>query len=157
MNSPLLAGNPMTVTSPDFSPGEPIPSRCSYKGGNLSPTLQIEQIPKQALSLALIVDDPDAPAGLWTHWTLWNVSPSTSVIPENSVPVSSCQGRNSFGNSRYDGPAPPSGTHRYFFKIYALDALLKLPSGASRKQLDEAMKSHVLGMAEMYGTYSSTP
>jgi len=147
----------MTIASQDFSPGEPIPSRCSYSGGNHSPNLQIQQIPEQTHSLLLIVDDPDSPAGLWTHWMLWNLSPSTHLIPENSVPPSSSQGKNSFGNCRYDGPAPPSGTHRYYFRIYALDTLLKLPSGASRKHLDEAMKSHVVGMAELYGTYSATP
>ena len=157
MVTPLLADNTMTVTSPNFDEVKPIPGRFSYHSENHSPSLIFSQLPQGTQSLALIVDDPDAPAGLWTHWVIWNIPASIHSIEENAVPSSALQGRNSFGNSRYDGPAPPSGTHRYFFRVYALDSVLTLPSGASRGQLEAAMKDHVLGGAETYGTFSATP
>jgi len=157
MVTPLLAENTMTVTSTNFDEGKPIPGRFSYHAENHSPALTFIKPPQGTQSLALIVDDPDAPVGLWTHWLLWNIPVSIHSIREYTLPSSALQGRNSFGNSRYDGPAPPSGTHRYFFHVYALDTVLTLPSGASRGQLEAAMKDHVLGGAEMYGTFSASP
>ena len=157
MLTPMLAENTMTVTSTNFDEGKPIPGRFSYHAENHSPALTFIKPPQGTQSLALIVDDPDAPVGLWTHWLLWNIPVSIHSIREYTLPSSALQGRNSFGNSRYDGPAPPSGTHRYFFHVYALDTVLTLPSGASRGQLEAAMKDHVLGSAETYGTFSASP
>ena len=103
--------------------------------------------------VAEIVDDPDAPSGLFTHWIIWNTSPQTSTMAEGSTPKG-VEGMNDFGKSRYGGPCPPSGTHRYFFKIFALDKELDLPAGSKRAQLDAAMKSHVIAQGELMGRYS---
>ena len=111
----------MKLTSPAFDNGEQIPPKYSFDGGNVSPPLHLEEIPNQTRSLALVVDDPDAPQGTFTHWVLFNIDPKTKVIKENSVPVIATQGRNDYGEVEYDGPRPPFGDHRYFFKMYALD------------------------------------
>jgi Raf kinase inhibitor-like YbhB/YbcL family protein len=134
-----------------------MPSRFSKKGGNLSPQLQISNAPPKTASLLLIVDDPDSPSGLWTHWIVANIPPGTKILSEGKVPDGAVQGKNSFGNTRYDGPMPPSGTHRYFFRLYALDAMLPLPRSASRSAVDAAMKGHVIGNVEIFGTYSANP
>ena len=101
----------------------------------------------------MIVDDPDAPGGLFTHWTVWNISPQTAAIDEGITPKG-VQGTNDFGKSGYGGPCPPSGTHRYYFKIFALDRELNLPSSAKRGQLDAAIKDHVVAQGELVGRYS---
>ena len=132
-------------------------AKFAYKGENISPEITIKHVPAKALSLVLIVDDPDAPMGLWTHWLVWNLPPTTTDIPEGKLPPGAVEGKNSFGHVRYDGPAPPSGTHRYFFHLYALDATLSLPSGSSRAELLAAMKGHEIGTGETYGTYSASP
>ncbi len=98
------------------------------------------------------MDDPDAPAGTWVHWVLWNISAQTKNISENSVPSGASQGKNSWGRASYGGPCPPSGTHRYFFKCYALDNMLSL-SSADAKQLEKTMKDHILAQGELMGTY----
>lgn len=134
-----------------------MPKTSADKGENRSPQLLIGSIPLNAKSLVLIVDDPDAPSGLWTHWLLWNIPPDKVVLEEGEVPKGAVQGKNSFGRTRYDGPAPPGGTHRYFFHVYALDAKLSLAEGASRSELEAAMKDHVVGSAEFFGTYSANP
>jgi len=146
----------ITVSSPAFTSGKPMPAKFSNKGQNLSPELRVANLPAKAKSLVLIVDDPDSPSGLWTHWLVWNL-PLTPVIHEGKVPSCAVQGKNSFGNDHYDGPVPPSGTHRYFFRVYALDAMLVLPAGASREELDAAMHDHVVETGETFGTYSATP
>jgi Raf kinase inhibitor-like YbhB/YbcL family protein len=146
-------GAKMKITSSAFQEGGNIPSKFSCDGANTSPPLQIEDVPSGAKSLVLIVDDPDAPSGLFTHWTAWNISPQTSTIAEGSLPKG-VQGTNDFGKSGYSGPCPPSGTHRYYFKIFALDRELDLPSGAKRGQLDAAMKGHVIAQGELMGRYS---
>jgi len=151
------ADNSFNISSPDFEPGKPIPARYGFHQQNISPELRVGNVPANTRSMALIVDDPDAPSGLWTHWLVWNLSPNTTDIPEGKLPQRAREGKNSFGNVRYDGPAPPSGTHRYFFHIYALDSTLSLPSGSTRAALEQAMKGHVLGKAETFGTYSATP
>jgi Raf kinase inhibitor-like YbhB/YbcL family protein len=115
--------------------------------------LQIEGIPSGAKGLVLIVDDRDAPGGVFTHWTVWNIPAQTSSIGEGDAPKG-VQGTNDFGKSGYGGPCPPSGTHRYYFKIFALDRELDLPSGAKRGQLDAAMKGHVVAQAELMASYS---
>jgi Raf kinase inhibitor-like YbhB/YbcL family protein len=157
--SPLIADDSgqMSASSPEFAQGKAMPLKSSLKGDNKSPQLLISSIPFKAKTLAIIVDDPDAPSGLWTHWLLWNVPPNIAVISEGEVPKGAAQGKNSFGRVRYDGPAPPSGTHRYVFHVFALDEPLSLPAGSSRDELEAAMKGHVVGKAEFFGTYSANP
>jgi Raf kinase inhibitor-like YbhB/YbcL family protein len=146
-------GAKMKITSSAFQEGAGIPSKFSCDGANTSPPLQIAEVPSGAKSLALIVDDPDAPSGLFTHWAVWNISPQINAIAEGSAPKG-VQGTNDFGKSGYGGPCPPSGTHRYYFKIFALDRELDLPSGAKRSQLDAVMKGHVVAHGELMGRYS---
>jgi Raf kinase inhibitor-like YbhB/YbcL family protein len=146
-------GAKMKITSSAFQQGGNIPSKFSCDGANTNPPLQISDVPSGAKSLVLIVDDPDAPSGLFTHWAIWNISSHTSTIAEGSTPKG-VQGTNDFGKSGYGGPCPPSGAHRYYFKIFALDRELDLPSGAKRSQLDAAMKGHVIAQGELMGRYS---
>lgn len=143
----------MKVTSSAFQGGANIPSKFSCDGANSSPPLEISDVPSEAKSLVLIVDDPDAPSGLFTHWIVWNISPRTSTVAEGSAPKG-VQGTNDFGKSDYGGPCPPSGTHRYYFKIFALDRELDLPFGARRGQLDAAIKGHVIAQSELMGRYA---
>ncbi|MCE0523239.1 MAG: YbhB/YbcL family Raf kinase inhibitor-like protein [Methylacidiphilales bacterium] len=147
------ADNSFGVSSPAFHRGMPIPGKYALHQENISPELRVANVPGNARSLVLIVDDPDAPAGLWTHWLVWNLPAHTSAIPEGKLPSGARQGKNSFGNTRYDGPSPPFGTHRYYFHLYALDATLSLPAGSSRTDLEQAMNGHVIGEAETFGTY----
>ena len=146
-------GARMKITSSALQEGPNIPSKFSCDGADTSPPLQISDVPSEAKSLVLIVDDPDAPSGLFTHWSTWNISPRTRSIAEGSVPKG-VQGTNDFGKSGYGGPCPPSGTHRYYFKIFALDRELDLPLGAKRGQLDAAMKGHLIAQGELMGRYS---
>ena len=145
-------GAKMKITSSAFQEGGNIPSKFSCDGADTSPPLQISDVPSGAKSLVLIVDDPDAPSGLFTHWMVWNISPQSSGVAEGSTPKG-VQGTNDFGKSGYGGPCPPSGTHRYCFKIFALDRELDLPFGAKRGQLDAAIKNHVLAQGELMGRY----
>jgi Raf kinase inhibitor-like YbhB/YbcL family protein len=147
-------GTKMRISSPAFQEGGTIPEKFSKNGQNLNPELRIEGMPAEAKSLALIVDDPDAPVGLFTHWLVWNIDPKTTEIGENSVPQGAVQGTNDFPGQRYDGPQPPSGTHRYYFKIFALDKTLDLKAGAKRREVDAAMKSHVIAQGQLMGKYS---
>ena len=143
----------MKITSSAFQEGGNIPSKFTCDGGDSSPPLQIAEIPSGAKSLVLVVDDPDAPSGLFTHWIVWNISHQTNAIAEGSAPKG-VQGTSDFGKSGYGGPCPPSGTHRYYFKIFALDRELNLPSGTKRNQLDAAIKGHVVAQGELMGRYS---
>ena len=143
----------MKITSSAFREGGNIPSKFTCDGGDSSPPLQIADVLLGAKSLALVVDDPDAPSGLFTHWIVWNISPQTNAIAEESAPKG-VHGTNDFGKSGYGGPCPPSGTHRYYFRIFALDRELNLPSGAKRSQLDAAMKGHLVAQGELMGRYS---
>ena len=143
----------MKITSSAFQQGGNIPSKFSCDGANTSPPLQISDVPPETKSVVLIVDDPDAPSGLFTHWAVWNISPQTSTIAEGNAPKG-VHGTNDFGKSGYGGPCPPSGTHRYYFRIFALDRELDLPSGAKRSQLDAAMKGHVIAQGELMGRYA---
>jgi Raf kinase inhibitor-like YbhB/YbcL family protein len=142
----------MNLSSPVFKHNGPIPSKYTCDGADISPPLLIENVPPTAKSLALIVDDPDAPAGIWVHWVLWNVSPSTKDIKENTVPLGAEQGLNDFKTQSYGGPCPPSGTHRYFFKIYALDTTLAL-GPTTKASLEKAMKEHIIAQGELIGLY----
>ncbi len=147
-------GAKMKISSPSFQEGGSIPDKFSKNGQNFNPELKIEGAPAAAKSLLLIVDDPDAPVGLFTHWLVWNISPQTTEIAENSVPKGAVQGTNDFPGSSYDGPQPPSGTHRYYFKVFALDRMLDLKPGAKRREVDAAMRGHVIGQGELMGHYS---
>ena len=139
----------MEITSPAFKHNEYIPAKYTCEGEDANPPLVINGIPKEAKSLALIMDDPDAPMGVWVHWVVFDM-PVVSRIEENSVP-----GKLGITNSGrdYHGPCPPSGTHRYFFKIYALDTQLNLKEGISKEQLEKAMQGHILDKAELIGLY----
>ncbi len=144
----------MTVESPAFSEGRAIPARYTADGADISPPLVIQGVPEGTQSLALIMDDPDAPMGTWVHWVAWNLPAGTREIPEGSLPDGAAEGRNSWGRTGYGGPAPPSGTHRYYFKIYALDTKLDLPPATDKARLLSAMKGHVLAEAVLMGRYS---
>lgn len=147
-------GGKMRIASSAFQEGGAIPEKFSKNGQNVSPELRIEGVPAEAKALALIVDDPDAPSGLFTHWLAWNIDPKTQEISEGSAPNGAVQGKNDFGELGYGGPQPPSGTHRYYFKVFALNAALDLKSGAKRKEVDAAMKGHVIGQGQLMGKYS---
>jgi Raf kinase inhibitor-like YbhB/YbcL family protein len=143
----------MKVTSSAFEQGGNIPVKFTCDGSDTSPPLQITGIPSNAKTLVLIADDPDAPAGLFTHWLVWNIPPETNSIAEGITPKG-VQGANDFGKSRYRGPCPPPGTHRYAFKIFALDRELDLRAGAKRNQVDTAMKGHIIAQGELVGRYA---
>jgi Raf kinase inhibitor-like YbhB/YbcL family protein len=144
----------MQISSQAFTNGGKIPDKYTMYGENKIPPLHLEQIPDRARSLALIVDDPDAPKGTFNHWLLFNVDPRVHDIKEDSVPVMATQGRNDFGEVEYDGPKPPSGEHRYFFKAFALDTVLPLSRGCQREQLEAEMKNHIIDSATLMGKYA---
>jgi Raf kinase inhibitor-like YbhB/YbcL family protein len=141
----------LTITSSAFEPNALIPEVYTCDGDDFNPPLSIAGIPKDTKSLAIIVDDPDAPGKTWVHWVVWNV-PITDTIKENSVPGE--QGFNDFKKIGYGGPCPPSGTHRYFFKVYALDLRLNIGSRTTKRDLEEAMAGHILAHGELMGLYS---
>jgi Raf kinase inhibitor-like YbhB/YbcL family protein len=140
----------LKIDSPAFDNEELIPSKYTCEGENINPTLTIRDIPEGAKSLVLIVEDPDAPNGTFDHWLLWNI-PITHEIEENTKVGTS--GVNDFGKTGYGGPCPPSGTHRYFFRVYALDVELALISGVNKKLLLEAIDEHVMAMGEIMAKY----
>ena len=151
------------LVSPSFMSGGPIPAKHTCDGANVSPPLNWHDEPEASQTLALIVDDPDAPAGPFVHWVLFNLPPEWEVIPEgvqvdrhfegaSRIPV---EGVNDFGNLGYGGPCPPAGsTHHYYFRLYALDTAIDLGTGAKRQQVVDAMAGHILSEAELIGTYS---
>jgi Raf kinase inhibitor-like YbhB/YbcL family protein len=147
------AAEPIKITTPAFREGGAIPVRFTCHGANISPQLEIVRAPSGAKSLALIVDDPDAPSGLFTHWLVWDIDPQKTTFPENSAPAGAAQGTNDFGKRGYGGPCPPSGIHRYFFRVFALNNALNLKAGAKRSELDKAMSGHVIGQGELTGRY----
>ena len=140
--------------SAEFKNGESIPKKFTCDGEDTNPELSIEDVPVDAKSLVLIVDDPDAPSGLWIHWTVWNIKPGTETIKENAVPPGATEGATSAGGPGYHGPCPPDGEHRYFFKLYALDIELNLSPTTEKEGLEEAMVGHVLDKAELVGVYA---
>ncbi|MFC1624516.1 YbhB/YbcL family Raf kinase inhibitor-like protein [Candidatus Omnitrophota bacterium] len=140
----------MKITSSEFENNGTIPKKFTCQGEDINPMLIIENIPSGAKSLALIVDDPDAPMGMWVHWVVYNI-PIASSIEEDTIPGK--QGLNDFGRKDYGGPCPPSGTHRYFFKIYALGAELDLKEGIRKSDLEKAMEGHILAKDELIGLY----
>ncbi len=136
-----------------FSDNQAIPSQFTCDGENVNPELNISGTPKEAKGLSLIVDDPDAPGGDFVHWVLWNFGPETLQIKEKTAPAGAVVGKNDFGNNDYGGPCPPSGIHRYQFKVYALDTKLDLPASAGKKELLAAMNGHILSQAILVGSY----
>lgn len=142
----------MKIISPAFSHEGNIPSKYTCDGKNVSPPLHISGVPAGAASLALVVEDPDAPSGTFIHWVVYNIPVKVEAVHENTEP--GIVGRNDFDKTVYGGPCPPSGTHRYFFKLYALDRELDLTPGRSKPELDEAMKDHIIAQAELIGLYS---
>ncbi len=145
-------GGSMKLSSPVFEDGDNIPSKYTCDGENISPPLEIEDVPSNAKSLALIVDDPDAPIGTFVHWIVWNIPANTTYIEEGAN-ISYLQGKNGFGKVGYGGPCPPFGTHRYFFKLYALDTTLSLASGSKKKDLERAMSGHIIEETQLMGRY----
>jgi Raf kinase inhibitor-like YbhB/YbcL family protein len=143
----------LSIESPAFKNNASIPRNYTCDGKDVNPPLVIRGVPDGAQSLALIVDDPDAPMGTWVHWVVWNIDPATMQVGENSVPSGAQQGKNDFRKTSYGGPCPPSGTHRYFFKLYALDTKLNLGSNATKADVEKAMKGHILGEAQTMGLY----
>lgn len=144
-------GASMKLKSPAFENNQYMPAKVSCEGEGVNPALIIEDIPQGAKSIALIVDDPDAPAGTWVHWVVFNI-PVVLRIEENSVP-GKLGVNDSYPDGRYGPACPPSGTHRYFFKIYALDSELNLGQGVDKSGLEKAMEGHILGKAELVGLY----
>lgn len=143
----------MKIESPAFGENEKIPSKYTCDGDDINPPLNIKGIPGDAESIVLIVDDPDAPGKAWVHWTVWNIDPEVTEIPENSVPDGAIEGVTDFGTPRYGGPCPPSGTHRYFFRVYALNTTIELDNSATVKDIEEAIKDSILDSAELIGLY----
>ncbi len=142
----------MIVTSSEFTESEEIPEKYTCDGKNASPPLTIDNIPDNTKSLVLIVDDPDAPSGTFTHWIVWNIPPNIHNIREFDKP--GVVGTNDFGKIDYGGPCPPSGTHRYFFNVYALDKELELSEGSTRDEVENAMKGSVTEKKALIGTYT---
>jgi len=140
----------MKITSPEFQHNGFIPSKFTCEGQDVNPALLIDGVPQGTKSLALIMDDPDAPMGTWVHWVVFNM-PVTARIEEDSIPGT--QGMNTARKLEFHGPCPPSGTHRYFFKIYALDEMLNSKEGISKGALEKAMQGHILDKAELTGLY----
>jgi Raf kinase inhibitor-like YbhB/YbcL family protein len=157
----IAKGAPMAIhiESSAFSEGGMIPRQYTCDGRDISPPLSWSGVPEGAKSLALICDDPDAPGKTWVHWVLFDLPPSTSGLPEavparESVSGGGTHGKNDFRKTGYGGPCPPSGTHRYMFKLYALDTEVKLSASATKADLERAMKGHVLAQATLTGKYS---
>lgn len=147
------------ITSPAFKHGKMIPRKYTCDGENMSPPLQWQNVPENAISLALICDDPDATSGTFNHWILFDLPPDTRELPEHILPTETAlpggatQGTNSASRIGYTGPCPPSGTHRYFFKIYALDTKIGLGTGATKNKVENSIDGHILAEGELMGTY----
>lgn len=154
-------GAPMNIqiTSTAFADGQPIPAKYTADGADISPPLVWTNTPAGTKSFALVTDDPNAPAGIWVHWVIYNLPPTAMTLAEDTpklpqLPDGASQGMNSFKKASYNGPAPPPGkVHHYFFKIYALDAALDLKPGATKADLLNAMDGHVLAQGQLMGTY----
>jgi hypothetical protein len=156
----MVGGKKMAlqITSTAFSEGGMIPKPYTCDGTDVSPALSWTGVPEDTKSLALICDDPDAPVGTWVHWVLFNIPTAEKGIPpevatEATLPNGAKHGTNDFRKLGYGGPCPPGGTHRYFFKLYALDTVLSLGSGATKAQIEEAMQGHILAEAQLMGKY----
>ena len=156
---PLPEPDPLTLTSPEFAEGDPIPAKFSCGGENVSPTLEWTDPPEGTQSFALILDDPDAPGGVWVHWVLFNIPADARSLPENvpgypTLEDGSMHGKNGWGKMEYGSPCPPSGTHRYVFKLFALDIVLDVEPGLTDIELTDMMEGHILAEAELMGTFT---
>jgi Raf kinase inhibitor-like YbhB/YbcL family protein len=143
----------MEIKSPDFNNNSKIPIRFTGDGEDINPNLELIGVPTNTKSLVLIIDDPDAPMSVWNHWLLWDIDPKTTKIKEKSVPIGAMQGKNNYSKNSYGGPKPPSGTHRYFFRLYALDCRIILTKEATRRELERAIYEHVIAKAGLIGLY----
>jgi hypothetical protein len=146
--------NVMKLTSPVFENNGMIPARYTCQGEDVSPPLEIKEVPENTQSLALIVDDPDAPSGTWVHWVVWDIP--TDKVAINEDEVLGKQGKNDFGKLDYGGPCPPSGTHRYFFRLYALDFVPDLEEGVTKDELMQVIEGHTIEKTELVGKYSKS-
>jgi Raf kinase inhibitor-like YbhB/YbcL family protein len=146
------------LTSPAFAEGAPIPTQYTCDGEDYSPPLEWSSVPQNTKGIALIVEDPDAPSGTFTHWVIFSIPPAVTELAErfpttDSLPNGARQGLNDMRRTGYGGPCPPTGSHRYFFKLYALDTELALNPGAAKKDLVDAMRGHILAQGQLMGTY----
>lgn len=144
----------MILASPVFVNNARVPAKYTCDGEDINPPLLISEVPANAQSLVLIMDDPDSPTGTWVHWTLWNIDPRIKEIGENSVPQGAMEGVTTFGSVGYGGPCPHSGTHHYVFKLYALDAEIDLLPQADKAKLLESIQSHIIAEAQLVGVFS---
>lgn len=144
----------MNIHSPAFEEGKPIPAKYTCMGENISPPLAFSDIPIDTKSLVLILEDPDAPVHSFFHWLMWNIDPKTIVILEDSVPREAIQGTNDFGDKEYGGPCPHLGTHRYIFKLYALDTTLSISPSSKIDEIEQAVSGHILGQSQTFGVFS---
>ncbi len=143
----------MEIESPVFRNNKLIPSKYTCDGENVNPSLLIGDVPENAKSLVLIVDDPDASRGAFVHWTVWNINPAIKEIKENSCPQNAVEGRTDFGRPGYGGPCPPSGTHRYFFKLFALNTTLDIDTSTEAADLEREIENNILAKAQLVGLY----
>lgn len=144
----------LKLASPAFSNGGAIPAPFTCAGIDVNPPLVLSRVPKGTRSLALVVDDPDAPGEVWVHWLIWNIDPATRRIERHSLPSGAIQGVNGWQSLRYRGPCPPSGTHHYYFRLYALSEPVNLAAGASRSDLERAMQGKIIDSSQLMGTYT---
>jgi Raf kinase inhibitor-like YbhB/YbcL family protein len=151
--SDSMSNEGLKITSPAFENNAYIPAKYTCDSMDSNPPLLIKDVPAKAKSLALIVDDIDAPGGIWVHWVVWNIPAETKEIRENSVPSGAKQGLNDFRKNKYNGPCPPPGIHRYFFRLYALDTVLDLKPDAVKSDMEKAMTGHIIEQAHMIGLY----
>ena len=143
----------MKISSAAFENNSPIPLKYTCEGQEINPPLEFMDVPEDTKSLVLIMDDPDAPMKTWIHWTIWNIDAKTTQILQNSCPKGAIEGVTSFGRTGYGGPCPPSGTHRYFFKLFALDKILDLGSNSYARDIESTIEGHIIQKAELIGLY----
>jgi Raf kinase inhibitor-like YbhB/YbcL family protein len=156
MDNSIFAGIAVAVlqvTSISFSNNGNIPSKFTCEGENISPAISVKGIPQETKSLAILVEDPDAPNGTVIHWAAWNIDPAGNIAEKS---ILGTQGKNSRGANGYMGPCPPTGTHHYHFKVFALDRMLGVTEGSSKEQLEAAMKGHIVGEGELVGLYQKS-
>lgn len=144
----------MKIESPAFKNEERIPTKYTCDGRNINPPLNFSEVPSQAKSLALIVDDPDSPTGNFTHWIIWNIAVNKKGFEEDYMAGDEVEGTNDFGDIGYGGPCPGSGTHRYFFRLYALDTKLELPATTTKEELEEEIEEHIVDEVDLIGLYN---
>lgn len=146
----------MQITSPAFSSDKSIPSQYTCQGENINPPFSISDVPANTQSLALLIDDPDAPIGDWVHWLVFNIDPTTTVIPANSLPPNATVGFNSSQQNQYEGPCPPSGTHHYHFKLYALDTTIAPNQNMTKETFLQTIEGHIIDYSELVGLFSQS-